>query len=521
MPNNASPPLIHALLQPERYGHEVEQCKLIETHISWVILTGSYAYKIKKPVNLGFLDFSSLDRRLFYCEEELRLNRRLAPGIYLAVVPITGTEQAPVMGGKGKAIEYAVKMVQFSQEAQLDRMLERGSLYSQHIDAFAEFIADFHRKTAVAVAAEEYGNPSQVWLPMGENFTQIRERMIEGDQDTLASLEKWSRSTFERLEPMLTWRKAQGYIRECHGDMHLRNLAWHNGRPMAFDGIEFDRNLRWIDVISEVAFLVMDLDARKQPVLAQRFLNGYLEQTGDYPGLMLLPLYLVYRSMVRAKVSAILLEQGQLEGKEREAAEAEFAHYLALAESYTRSPPRHMLITRGLSGSGKTTLSQQLLERWPAIRIRSDVERKRLYGMAPLESGQAAPAEGIYSAEATVRTYKHLREMASAVLDAGYTVIIDATFLQRAQREPFERLAQEKGVSYVILEFRATEQTLRRRLLQRFGDASDADLAVLEHQLADYSPLLPGEKERCVTIDTEVAFEPEALVQRINELLIP
>ena len=507
------------MLSPQWYDHPVERCELIETHISWVILTGSYAYKVKKPVNLGFLDFSTLEGRRFFCEEELRLNRRLAPGIYLEVVPITGTTEAPVLGGEGEAIEYAVKMVQFPQAAQLDRMLADGVLESQQLDAFACFIADFHKRAAVAPAEDEYGLPAQVWQPMAENFAQIRERIDEAQLlEVLAELERWSMATFEAVEPVLLQRKAQGFIRECHGDMHLRNLAWIDEKPVAFDGIEFNPNLRWIDVISEVAFLVMDLQDRGQPELAQRFLNAYLEQSGDYAGLVLMRFYLVYRAMVRAKVSAIRLGQLQLDEPGRAGAKAEFEQYLALAQTYTHPGPPVLVLTCGLSGSGKTSLSQPLLECLSAIRIRSDVERKRLFGMKALESGRAAPAQGIYSTEATGRTYAHLRELADLLLDAGYTVIVDATFLQHAQREPFERLARKKGLGYVLLEFSARTQTLRRRILQRSGDASDADLAVLEHQLAVYQPLKADEQAHTVNIDTEAPFDPVAIAQRIRGL---
>jgi len=519
MQNIEYPPLIQAMLSPRWYDHQVEKCELIETHISWVILTGPYAYKIKKPVNLGFLNFSSLEQRRFYCEEELRLNRRLAPGIYLEVVPITGTRQAPVLGGEGKAVEYAVKMRQFPQAAQLDRMLAQGAIESHMLDAFAHFIADFHRSAAVASAADDYGLPANVWQPMAENFVQIRERISgSGQLAKIAALENWSRASFDALEPVLAQRKSQGYIRECHGDMHLRNLAWIDGGPMAFDGIEFNPNLRWIDVISDVAFLVMDLQDRGQSALAQRFLNGYLEQTGDYAGLKVLPLYLAYRAMVRAKVSAIRLDQAHLNEAERAGAEAEFAQYLALAQTYTCPGRPGLIITRGFSGSGKTSLSQLLLECLPAIRIRSDVERKRLFGMDALESGRAAPAEGIYSAEATRLTYERLRELAATVLDAGCTVIVDATFLLREQRAPFEQLAQQMDVAYALLEFTAGMQTLRQRIMQRKGDASDADLLVLEHQLARHEPLAAEEQARCVKIDTEAPFDPAVVAQLIRDL---
>lgn len=517
--NREVPRLIGAMLEPRWYDHAVERCELIETHISWVILTGQYAYKVKKPVDLGFLDFSTLEKRRFYCEEELRLNRRLAPAIYLEVVPITGTPQQPVLGGRGEAIEYTVKMAQFPQPARLDRMLEAGRLEPCHMDAFAHMIAEFHRQAAKSAAADSYGEPAQVWQPMAENFTRIRDDIADARQrEAVAGLEKWSGEVFSRLAPLLTRRKAGGFIRECHGDMHLRNLAWIDNAPLAFDGIEFNPNLRWIDVISEVAFLVMDLHDRGRPELAQRFLNAYLERSGDYAGLQLLPLYLVYRALVRAKVCAIRLGQPLPDATERASAESAFAQYLALARSYTCPTTPALLLTRGLSGSGKTSLSQPLLERLPAIRIRSDVERKRLFGMAALESGRAAPAQGIYSAEAGRHTYGCLRELAARVLDAGYTVIVDATFLQREQREPFERLARERGVSYIVLEFRAQTPTLRKRIGQRRGDASDADLAVLEHQLAGYAPLTDAERARCVEIDTEAPFDPLEVVQRIRAL---
>ncbi len=519
--DRASPPtLIRALLQPERYDHAVACCQLIETHISWVILTGDYAYKIKKPVDLGFLDFSTLERRRFFCEEEIRLNRRLAPGIYLEVVSINGTAQDPVIDGEGNAIEYAVKMVQFAQETQLDRMLDNGVLEAKHMDAFAHLIADFHCKIEAATTQDDYGTPARVWQPMAENFSQIRERIDDTRYlEALAEVERWSRSAFVSLESLLAQRKTDGFIRECHGDMHLRNLAWIDDGPVAFDGIEFNPDLRWIDVISDIAFLVMDLQDHHQFALAQRFLNGYLELTGDYAGLKLLPLYLVYRAMVRAKVCAIGLVQGEPDEGSRVKLEAEFAHYLSLAQSYTRPISPGLLITRGLSGSGKTTHSQPLVEILPAIRIRSDVERKRLYGLSPLESGRAAPAAGIYRAEATARTYERLRELAALVLNAGYTVMVDATFLQHWQRELFECLARELGVGYGIVEFMASERTLRHRLRRRQGDASDADLAVLEHQLAGYEPLQVEERSRSVRIDTEAPFEVARVTQEIKALM--
>jgi aminoglycoside phosphotransferase family enzyme/predicted kinase len=516
-PTTTLPPLIEAMLNPAWYDHPVEQCRLIETHISWVILTGHYAYKVKKPLDLGFLDFSTLEKRRFFCEEELRLNRRLAPSIYLAVVAIDGTAQAPVLGGDGEPIEYAVKMVQFPQQAQLDRMLAAARLQPEHLDAFAKLVADFHRQAAVAGGDSPYGDTEHVWQPVAENFAQIRDRIHSSDAlTTLAVLEQWSEAAFTELTPLLQQRKADGFIRECHGDMHLRNLAWIDEAAVAFDGIEFNANLRWIDVISEVAFLVMDLQDRGEAPLAQRFLNAYLERSGDYAGLGLLRFYLVYRALVRAKVAAIRLVQAGLPEAERVAAEAEFSRYLVLAEGYTRRTSPQLLLTRGLSGSGKTTLSQPLLEQLPAIRIRSDVERKRLYGMRAEEDAHAAPTAGIYSSEATARTYGQLLSLAAGILQAGYSVIVDATFLKRAQREPFRQLAAEKGAGFVLLDLIAAPELLRQRLVQRKGDASDADLAVLAHQLEAYAPLDEDERKACISLDTGRPLDVAALLTLIK-----
>jgi hypothetical protein len=505
------------MLDPAWYDHPVESCRLIETHISWVLLTGDYAYKVKKPLDLGFLDFSTLAKRRLYCEEELRLNRRLAPSLYLEVVAITGSAEAPVLGGEGEPIEYAVKMVQFPQAAQLDRMLAVGRLRPEQLDAFARRVAEFHRQAAVAGSDTPFGEPAQVWQPMAENFAQIRERISGADAlESLSALAQWSEARFTELSPLLRQRKAGGFIRECHGDMHLRNLAWIDEAPIAFDGIEFNPNLRWIDVVSEIAFLVMDLQDRGEAPLAQRFLNGYLERSGDYDGLALLRLYLVYRALVRAKVAAIRLDQPDMGPAQRDDAEAEFARYLSLAEGYTRKPSPTLLLTRGLSGSGKTTLTQPLLERLPAIRIRSDVERKRLFGLLAEEDGHAAPAEGIYSAEATDKTYRRLLTLAEGMLAAGHSVIVDATFLKREQREPFRRLATQSGVGFAILDMRAPAETLRQRLRQRKGDASDADLAVLAHQLEHYGPLDEYERRDEVAVDTGREVDIEALLQQIR-----
>lgn len=508
---------VNALLFPANYNHPVTQFELIETHISWVILTGLYAYKIKKPVNLGFLDFSTLAQRQHYCQEELRLNRRLAPDIYLDVILIRGTIDSPHFGGTGEVIDYAVKMRQFPQSAQLDRLLQHGQLRTAYLDVIAEVVAGFHLDIESADAASQHGEPAQLWQPVAENFSQIRER--ETRKSVLAQLDAlyaWSMTSFERLQPVFRQRKRDGFVRECHGDLHLRNIAWFEDKPLIFDCIEFNPDLRWIDVISDLTFLFMDLIDRGQRSLAYRLLNRYLTHTGDYAGLTVLPFYFVYRAMVRAKVDRIRLSQADVSTQERSAEEEEFAGYLQLANTFSSRPTPLLMITWGLSASGKTTVSDGLLEVMGAIRIRSDVERKRLAGIDFMTRAQADIAQGIYTPEMNQRTYAYLLAQTRTILEAGFSVIVDAAFLDAQQREPFAQLARQLQVPFVILQCVASASSLRQRICQRQGDASDADLAILEHQLAHLRPLSADESAYTIAIDTEKAIDLPLLIERIN-----
>ena len=513
--------LINSLLQPKAYDPPVEKCALIETHISWVILAGPYAYKIKKSVNLGFLDFSTLEKRHFYCQEELRLNKRLAPAMYLSVVPITGTFDHPQWGGDGEAIEYAVKMRAFPQEAQLDRLLAGGILQARHIDLLARHIASFHKQIDVAEATTLHGDPETVLQPVEENFKQIRQHVQDSQAlHLLDELEFWSGATAHTLHSYFIQRKSAGFVRECHGDMHLRNIAWIDDVPVLFDCIEFSPSLRWIDVMSDVAFLVMDLQDRKQPELARRFLNQYLEHTGDYAGVGVLRFYQVYRALVRAKIDAIRAHQTGIRQEEQAAAEKDFFEYLDLALTYVRTSKPQLIITRGMSASGKSTVSQLLLEQLGAIRLRSDVERKRLFGLKPEDDGQAAPGKGIYSPEATQKTYGKLEELATQILDAGYPVIVDAVFLHHGEREQFRNLAKSRQAPFVILQCTADIETLYQRILQRTNDVSDADLKVLEMQHAKWQPLHKHEHINAVTVNTAAPIDIYSLAGRIKTKLI-
>ncbi len=517
---SANATLLRALQNPALYNHPVQDFEIIETHISWVLLTGHYAYKIKKPLNLGFLDFSTLEKRHYYCSEELRLNQRLAPHIYLDVITITGNTDAPILNGSGEPIEYAVRMRQFPQSTQLDRMIAHGELESSHIDQLAAVIATFHSRIAIAESDAVYGQPAQVHQPVIENFEQIRPHLTTATDITqLEQLRTWSDAEFHRHEETFRYRKNNHFIRECHGDLHLGNIALLKGNITLFDCLEFNENLRWIDVISEVAFLIMDLDSRTHNTLAWRFLNAYLQATGDYAGLRVLRYYLVYRALVRAKVACIRLAQSQADPVQQHAAYQQYKNYANLAERYTQHNNARLIITHGLSGSGKTTYTQSLLESLGGIRLRSDVERKRLAHLPSHTRSSSGVDSGLYTTAARQHTYDYLADLAYAVIQSGYPVIVDATFLKHEQRALFHRLADNLRVPFVILDFRAPEAVLRTRITQRMHeghDASEADLAVLEHQLANHEPLTAEETVYTLTITPD---QPLALTQIINDIM--
>lgn len=498
--------LIQALRDPARYDHPVKDVQVIETHISWVILTGDYAYKIKKPVDLGFLDYTTLEKRRRFCEEEMRLNRRLAPSIYIGVVPITGSYDSPRIGGDGEAVEYALKMAEFPQDDLLDRTLKRGELSFERLDAIARIVADFHGRIEVAGEDTPFGTPEAAWRPVEDNFRHIS-LLVEDEHDIsrLKKLRQWSEHERDSLKGHIASRKKNGFVRECHGDMHLGNMALVDGKVVIFDCIEFNDFFRWTDVMSEVAFLVMDLEDHKRPDMARRALNLYLQVTGDYEGLRALQYYKSYRAMVRAKVACISLARPGLDAGPREEIRRLYREYFALAESYKNPPAPSIMITHGLTGAGKTTITQTLLEENGAIRIRSDVERKRLFGVLAEESSGSPIDGGIYTSEANVKTYARLEELAGVILNAGYPVIVDAAFLKRKERDRFERLARRLGVPFTVLDFTADEDVLRERVVKRERegkDASEATLEVLEIQARNREPLAPDERGHAVTVDT-------------------
>lgn len=499
--------------------------QLIETHISFVLLAGGFAYKIKKAVNLGFLDFSTLAQRRFYCDEELRLNRRTAPMLYLDVLPLCGTADEPTLGGDSAVIDWVLRMRSFAQDGLWDRLASKAALLPGHIDALVEALCALHRDAAVAAADDPVGQAAQVRAPLRDSLVALRGLCREPEQRAeLQALQQWEASAFEALRSRFDERARAGRVRECHGDLHLGNVTQVEGRTTLFDCLEFSAPLRWTDVMSDVAFMAMDLHSHGLDRLARRFVNAYVERSGDAAGLRVLRYYQVHRALVRAKVAALRAEQLDASASEprRSQAASALRHYLDVALAFTRHDPPALLITHGLSGSGKTALTQSLLELCGAIRIRADVERKRLFGLDALARSDAALEPQLYSQAATEATQARLHELATLALGSGYSVILDATFMAHAQRQRSRALAGSLGARFVILRFQASADTLRERVskrAQRADDASEADLSVLEDQLTHAQPLQDDELAAVFDVDAEVAFNEASMATRWAPLL--
>ena len=515
--------LIASLQDRHIYSHPVSHISLIETHISWVILTGYYAYKIKKPVNFGFLDFSTLKKRHFFCDEELRLNQRFSHWLYVDVVKITGSELAPQINGSGRVLDYAVRMNEFSQQCLLSYQLQHQSLTRTKCAEMATQVAIFHRdaqrSNCLKNSGSLYGSAEAVKAPVLENFEQILPLVKNTeDRDLVQKLQYWTLSVLSELATVIEQRRASGFVRECHGDLHLGNIALIDDKITLFDCIEFSEQLRWIDTMSELAFLLMDIESNQQPQLANHILNQYLEVSGDYTGLQLLRFYSVYRALVRAKVVILRMQQNGLSTKEMKQLGTDFRHYVHLANTFSLKPAAFLMIMHGVSGSGKSTVSAEVAAQFQAIRLRSDVERKRLYGLQAHERSDAELKVNIYSAAASAKTFTHLQALTEQLLDGSYPVIVDACFIAKHQRDDFRAVAVQRGIPFIIVDCQADVEQLQQRLIKRSelgDDASEADVEVMKAQQLSREELTSDERMFTVVINTTESINFKSLTEAI------
>jgi aminoglycoside phosphotransferase family enzyme/predicted kinase len=503
----------------EREGASVQR---FETHLSWVLVEGEFAYKLKKALRFEFVDFSALEARHFYCQEELRLNRWLAPDLYLSVIGISGTPARPVMNGPGEPFEFAVKMRAFPQQALWEQRVRHGILGAEEIDALARIIAEFHRNTAIAPPGSSWGAPEALRACANENLELIGAAKNDPEDRGLEKLRAWEQAQEQTLNSLFLLRKESGFVRECHGDLHCGNILTAGGRVQVFDCIEFSESLRWIDVMNDVAFIAMDLQFRDRPDLAARLVDHYVEASGDHDGLAVLRYYRTSRALVRSKVA--FLRAGQFPPDSTDASDAlglgnKYLNFAAQAIQPSRAT---IMITYGYSGSGKSTFSGMLLEKIGAIRLRSDVERKRIIGPPPATVTGGPTETGLYDPAVTRALYDRLAALTRTIVEAGLPVIVDATFLHRWQRSIFRKLADELGVALIILDVRAEPATMRTRILERArrgGDPSDADLDVLDHQLAHDEALTEDEMAQVLVIDSASDGIPETLRKIAEEVM--
>lgn len=496
------PPLVQRMLQPEFYPHPVQEpIALIQTHVSFVFLTGDWVYKLKKPVNFGFLDYSTLERRKEFCDREIELNQRGAAELYAGVVAIAQTGDTYQLDATGQqpAVEYAVKMHQFPQDALMSSRFDRGEVTEADIIALARLVADFHRTAPTNDYISRFGEIDQIKVSFDENFEQTVGYI--GGPQTQAQFDltkDWTEAFFANNQDLLNSRVAGGFIRNGHGDLHLGNICWLNDRPRLFDCIEFNEAFRFVDTMYDVAFLAMDLEARGRVDLANAFVNEYAERSGDWAGLALLPLYLSRQSYVRAKVTSFLLNDMGIPEADRAAAHDRAAAYYRQSASYAQPRSGHVILMCGLSGSGKSTVGRQFARQYNGIQIRSDAVRKHLGGVPLDEKGEPS----LYSPEMTEETYNCLLQLGLDLAERGETVILDAKYDRVALRKAVIEAVQERELDLEIVHCTAGIEVLRDRLNNRTGDIADATADLLTAQVAQFAAFTPEEQPWVRTVDT-------------------
>lgn len=509
MTETTLPSLIQQMLQQGFYPHPVQEpIQLIQTHVSYVLLTGDYVYKLKKPVNFGFLDFSTLEKRQHFCQEELRLNQRGAAELYLEVLPITLQDEQYILAGTGEAVEYAIKMCQFPQDTLLSSLFADGKLNEADLEELGRVVAQYHAKTETNDYIRSFGEVAQVRAAFDENYEQT-EKYIGGPQ-TQAQFDETKAYTdrfFAERQDLFQRRIANNYIRECHGDLHLRNICLWQDKIWLFDCIEFNEPFRFVDVMFDVAYAVMDLEAQQRPDLSNAYLNTYLEHTGDWEGLEVLPIYLNRQSYVRAKVTSFLLDDPSIPAAVKEEASKTAAQYYKLAWEYTKPKQGKLILMSGLSGSGKSTTAKYIARQAGAIHIRSDAVRKHLGGISLYERG----GDDLYTPEMTQKTYARLLNLGIILANQGYTVILDAKYDKQELRQEAIAQAEKHQLPLQIIYCTAPLEIIQERLTNRTGDIADATVDLLASQLKQTEAFTDREKPYVKIWDTTQPLQTQLL----------
>lgn len=506
MTHSNLPPLIQQMLQPEFYPHPVKTpIQLCQTHISFVFLTGNFAYKVKKSVNFEFLDYSTLEKRQHFCQQELRMNQALAPKLYLEILPIVQQgNQFSFSHSSNQIVEYALRMRQFPQEDLLINRFKQGKLTLQHIEELGKVVAGFHLTAPTNDEILKYGQIEQVRHSIDQNFDQTDQYIgIAQTQKQYNETKQFNQHFFEQRQALFNQRIQNQLIRECHGDLHLKNICIFEDKITLFDRIEFNKEFRYVDVMYDVAFLVMDLEARGRIDLSHQFLNSYIETTGDWEGLQILPFYLSRQAYVRAKVNSIMLDETTISEEEKTAIIQEAKHYYQLAWQYTQRHAGGIVMMSGLSGSGKSTTARKLSQLMGAIQIRTDAVRKHLGGISLHEKG----GDQLYTPEMTQKTYSRLLELGILLGKAGFWVILDGKYDREKLRKSVIESCHSHQLPLHILECHTPLEILRSRLQQRQGDIADATADLLASQQALAEPITPEEQPYLTQIDTTQTIE--------------
>ncbi len=514
------PALVQSLLEADAYPDLPRTVRLVQTHASYVLITDDFVYKVKKPVDLGFLDYSTLEKRKFFCEEEVRLNRRLCPSVYLGVVSIVASDDGFILEGPGEAVEYAVKMKHLDERRMMDALVARGEAGPEMLERIAHVLADFHAQAASGPEVAEWGSVDTIRLNTEENFSQVDSFVeIALTARRYEFIETYTRRFLANGAAFLQRRVDTGRIREGHGDLHLANICYLD-EPCIYDCIEFNERFRCSDVASEVAFLAMDLDFHGRPDLGHAFVDSYVDASGDGDIYELLDFYKCYRAFVRGKTASFMLDEREVSQEAKESSIDQARRYFDLAYRYAGGKVRPRLVVMcGLSGAGKTYVADALAAKVDLVVIQSDIVRKHLAGVNVAERRTVAYGTDIYSEDMTEQTYRAMADDAEQLLAAGHSLLLDASFLRRWQRGIAQAVAAAADARLLVVHCTAPDEEVRNRLDARREERSisDATWEIYQRQKKRFEPPDEIDSSELIVIDT--TQDIDKVVEVIEERL--